>query len=273
MDEFETYYEVATRFVHSEVRYNPLIWWKFDDNAKVFENLDIKEILVQDHFYREIFIITSFFLNWIICLPLLMMNECDIFIISLTVRRGWAWGYVMHVLFIIQNTPLLNAYKIIFLLHFDDRAAWCLICETFLIIIWLPLSTFWKRIIFFTNTRTHVRKKINELMYVKLSMHTRASKNYVDCNQNEKKYARKVESNYYAFTHLQIWSLHTTPVKIIHALTIVNRQKESNQHLLPFLLNKSLNKAGALEPLSYSGIYIFSHFDIQSVLLESNNNQ
>ena len=88
-----------------------------------------------------------------------------------------------------------------------------------------------------------------------------------------KKYARKVESNYYAFTHLQIWSLHTTPVKIIHALTIVNRQKESNQHLLPFLLNKSLNKAGALEPLSYSGIYIFSHFDIQSVLLESNNNQ
>ena len=34
----------------------------------------VKEILVQDHFYRKYSTITSF-LNWIICLPLLMTSQ------------------------------------------------------------------------------------------------------------------------------------------------------------------------------------------------------
>ena len=47
-------------------------------------------------------------------------------------------------------------------------------------------------------------------------MHTRMHKKLINV-MYKKINARKVESNYYAFTHLQIWSLHTTPVKIIHA--------------------------------------------------------
>ena len=115
----------------------------------------------------------------------------------LTVRRGWAWGYVYTgwLLFIL-NTPLLNKWIHSFLqwihAYFDDRAAWCPFLRNlfffFWFIIWLPLSTFWKRLIqtitqhtlhcihcyplhqpFILIARLHIWMKMNTVMSINIT--------------------------------------------------------------------------------------------------------
>ena len=64
---------------------------------------------------------------------------------SSIVSRGWAWGYVRNKSFFILNTPLLNAkygISMIALLILYWRKQFLVN----LVIIWLPLSTFWRRI-------------------------------------------------------------------------------------------------------------------------------
>ena len=118
--------------------------------------------------------------------------------------------------------------------HFDDRAVWYIhfwgIYSSFsLIIIWLPLSTFWRR---------SKNSKKNRCILIEIAAKIQKKTNMM----NSIVIARKVESNHCAFIHLQIWSLHTTPVKIIHALIFITARRNWT-HISYFKFHISRYKA------------------------------
>ena len=120
-------------------------WWLIAAQPDVNDIL-FKEILVQDHFYREIFFITSFF-ELDNCLPLLRMNNVTTRNMSLTVSRGWAWGYVSA-----EYSAKYTAFEclsiygfVISMIALFNISVLRNLFFIFLIIIWLPLSTFWRR--------------------------------------------------------------------------------------------------------------------------------
>ena len=135
-----------TKRIYWGLLYRSLIYLMIDGSSNSCEWILFKEILVQDHFYREIFFITSFF-ELDNCLPLLRMNKVTTRNMSLTVRRGWAWGYVSAE-YSAKYTAVecLSIYGfVISMIALFDISVLRNLFFIVLIIIWLPLSTFWRR--------------------------------------------------------------------------------------------------------------------------------
>ena len=123
------------------------IWWEYQiqEGFKTQLFIFFKEILVQDHFYRK-FSVSHVFSNWIFAFHSWWWLNYH-----LIVRRGWAWGYGKSDYF---NYSIHTAFECYFNQQWLDYISMIALLIAFkqgihpsiLVIIWLPLSIFWRSI-------------------------------------------------------------------------------------------------------------------------------